>query len=235
MHYANPDFAHKIMANPNPSHTGYRPPDNPDTPFDPNSPADFERWMAPLLLHTIFYGRLPQPPVEPTLRKNFRQVAERMLRGSLPTNVAIAIRANAGFRTVYTMMCGTPQRVAMINYVKCVWPEPITHSLAALDGWNPDGTPVEQPPVAEEAPFNVNTFRPQQTYFMRQEAFQNASLAATLEEFERMTLQDVQSMLPDQTMDGADSSQAESGQMLPNQENSGGSAGYGGGEVDDIL
>ena len=183
------------MTNPSPSYI-YTPPDDPDNPFDPNSPADFERWMAPLLLHIIFYGRLPQPPVETTLRKNFRQTAERMIRGSLHTNLEIAVRANAGFRTVYTMLRGIPQRVAVFNYVRTTWPEAVTHPLAELDGWNPDGTPAEQPPVAEETPFNANTFRPQQTYFMRQTEMQNASLAATLEEFQRLTLQDVRSMLP---------------------------------------
>src|SRR4051812_47951642 len=83
------------MADPNGT---FNAPDGVDTPFNANDNEDFNRWMHPLLLHIIFHGKLPQAPVNPTLRANFRLVLERMVRASLVTLLHIAFNRSAVFQ-----------------------------------------------------------------------------------------------------------------------------------------
>ena len=168
--------------------------------------TDFARWVQPILVHVLFYGRVPSPSPDPVIRVIFHQVMERMIRGSL--NTLLKYLTNRTSLAILYTIRAVDDRRAVFEHIRETWPEVVTHGLVKY-GWSTPALMAEQQAAVQAAWVQIRaqaaaaqvptqSFRPLQTYNLtraRDVARNEASVAEALEDFERLTLQEVQSTL----------------------------------------
>jgi hypothetical protein len=168
-----------------------------EIPIDINNDDDFQSWMQPILIYLILHGRVPRPSQNAVIRRNHRKAMERMITRSFDTLLRY-VTCPSALRILGMIRAVDEGRV---GYIRQAWPVVVTHGLVKYGWYNPgqvvwqNRSSGQEARAARAAQRPTETFRPLQTYY-------HASLAATLEEFERLSLQEVQDILSSAGDDG---------------------------------
>ncbi|KAJ9165668.1 hypothetical protein NKR19_g214 [Coniochaeta hoffmannii] len=131
---------------------------------------------------------------------------ERMIRDSFNTLLKY-LTSRVALAILYTIRALDDRR-AVLEHIRETWPEVVTHGLVKY-GWITPGQLAEEQAavqaawaqtraMAAAAQASTQSFRPLQTYHLsrlQDVAWSEASVAEALEEFERLTLQVMQSSL----------------------------------------